>query len=73
MDVVGERDGWRCFCRRRINRLLTYPHPRSPSVDHIEPLSLGGEHTYANVRIAHLDCNVRRGNRIAVEQLALFG
>lgn len=71
-DVVGARDGWRCgICRRKVRRSLVYPHPRSASIDHVEPLSLGGEHSYANTRIAHLFCNLSRGNRIENDQLAL--
>lgn len=71
-DVVGARDGWRCgICRGVIRRTLAYPHPRSASLDHVEPLSLGGEHSYANTRIAHLFCNLSRGNRVNNDQLAL--
>lgn len=73
IDVVGDRDGWRCFCRKKIDKTKPWPHPLSPSLDHIEPLSRGGAHTYANVRIAHLRCNVDRSNRFDYEQLALFG
>jgi hypothetical protein len=73
-DVVGVRDGWRCgICGKRVNRLLAYPDPMGPSLDHIEPLSLGGLHVYSNVRISHLNCNVRRGNQIVADQLLLFG
>jgi 5-methylcytosine-specific restriction endonuclease McrA len=73
-DVVGDRDGWRCgICRRKVNRSLAYPHPRSPSLDHIIPISQHGPHTYANCRIAHLNCNEARSNRGGNEQLALIG
>jgi len=34
-----------------------------PSLDHIVPLSKGGEHSYANTQPAHLLCNIRKGNR----------
>ena len=34
-----------------------------PSHDHIIPVSKGGENTYANARLAHLRCNISRGNR----------
>lgn len=71
-DTVGERDGWRCgICAKRIDRALAYPHPRSASLDHVVPISLGGPHTYANTRIAHLQCNLDRSNHMGSEQLAL--
>jgi 5-methylcytosine-specific restriction endonuclease McrA len=72
--IVGERDGWRCgICRKKVNPVLVWPHPMSQSLDHIEPLSRGGHHTYANTRIAHLRCNTARGASGGGEQLALIG
>lgn len=71
---ILDRDGWRCgICRRRIGKGYKYPHPRSRSVDHIVPLSLGGDDTAVNKRAAHLGCNIRRGNEMGAEQLGLFG
>jgi hypothetical protein len=71
---VGERDGWRCgVCAKKVDPALVWPHPRSQSLDHVIPLSEGGEHTYANTRIAHLRCNVLRRDRGGNEQLALLG
>ena len=70
---VGDRDGWRCFCGKRIDQSLKHPDPMSQSLDHVQPISEGGAHTYANVRIAHLRCNTVRGNRGGNEQLALIG
>lgn len=32
-------------------------------VDHVIPLSAGGEHSYANVQVAHPICNLRKGDR----------
>ena len=55
-----------------MNPILAYPHPRSASLDHIEPLSLGGQHVHSNVQLAHLDCNMAKSNRQAA-QLRLFG
>ncbi|MEU8334803.1 HNH endonuclease [Micromonospora tulbaghiae] len=71
---IFERDGWRCgICKKRINKRLKYPHPKSGSLDHVIPLSEGGHHVRSNVRASHLDCNVRRGNRGGGEQLTLVG
>lgn len=73
-DVVGDRDGWKCgLCGHRVDNSLSWPHPRSASLDHIVPLSKGGAHAYINTQIAHLDCNMAKGNRGGGEQLLLIG
>ena len=76
-EEILERDGWRCQipgCKRRpIRKDLKYPHPRSKSVDHIIPLSLGGDDTAVNKRAAHLGCNMARSNKMGFEQIGLFG
>ena len=65
-EEILERDGWRCQipgCKRRpIRKDLKYPHLRSKSVDHIVPLSHGGDDTAENKRAAHLGCNMARSN-----------
>jgi 5-methylcytosine-specific restriction endonuclease McrA len=33
-------------------------------LDHLIPLSRGGPHTYANVRVAHAVCNLRKSNKL---------
>lgn len=63
---IFERDGWVCgICDEPVDSTLRWPDPNSASLDHVEPLSLGGHHVAANVRCAHLTCNIRRGNRVA--------
>lgn len=32
-----------------------------PSIDHVIPLSKGGKHAWANVRLAHRSCNTKKG------------
>lgn len=52
---IAERDGWRChLCRRRVR-------PSQATLDHLIPLARGGDHSEANVALAHWVCNVRRG------------
>lgn len=52
---VWEREGGRChICGERV------PYEKA-TLDHLIPLSKGGEHSYLNVRIAHGPCNSRRG------------
>lgn len=66
---VYERDGWTCkLCELPVDKSLAYPDPGSPSLDHRKPLSRGGHHTWDNVQLAHLQCNVRKGAR--VEEMA---
>lgn len=73
-DAIGARDGWKCgLCGGRVDDALAWPHPQSPSLDHIQPLSVGGRHIHANVQIAHLSCNIAKGNRGGGEQLLLIG
>ena len=68
---VYERDEWVCgLCSAPVDRNLTWPDPLSPSLDHILPLSLGGHHTMANVQLAHLSCNVRKGNRVEADAMS---
>lgn len=71
---IFERDQWLCgICGKSVPQSLTWPHPLSPTIDHIVPLSKKGTHTRANVRTAHLSCNSARGNRGGPEQLRLVG
>lgn len=64
---VYERDLWKCaLCGETVEKEKTAPHPRSPSLDHIVPLSMLGPHTYANVQLAHFLCNSIKGDRAAI-------
>jgi hypothetical protein len=61
-----ERDNGTCqLCGQVVRADAKFPHPMSPSVDHIVPLSLGGPHIAENLQLAHLVCNIRKGNRVA--------
>lgn len=33
-------------------------------IDHVIPLALGGEHSYANTQVAHSRCNKSKGARV---------
>ncbi len=72
--VVAKRDKYKChICRKRVNMDLDVQDSYSPTMDHLIPISLGGDNTYANIRLAHRICNSRKGNRAVNEQLLLFG
>lgn len=71
---VFDRDGWRCgLCQKRVDRRLAWPHPMSASLDHLVPLSEGGDHTRANTQLAHLFCNQSKHTSAQGEQLRLIG
>ena len=68
------RDGWRChICGKRVRQDLPGNHPAGPTIDHLIPLSQGGDHSYANTALAHRRCNVAKGVRAVGDQLALVG
>jgi 5-methylcytosine-specific restriction endonuclease McrA len=64
---IGEvyaRDGGRChICRKHVARAQA-------TLDHLVPVSKGGDHVILNVRVAHRSCNSRRGaGRLAAQLL----
>lgn len=72
-NYVFERDNWICgICGRKINKRLKHPNPLSPSVDHIIPLTKGGNDSLINVQAAHLRCNLGKHNKNN-SQLRLIG
>lgn len=65
-DEVGDRDGWLCgICGEAVDKNRPWPDRFCATLDHIQPLSLGGRHAMENLRIAHLTCNAKRGARVA--------
>ena len=65
VDSLAERDEFIChLCGGEVDMRLHWPDRRSPSVDHVVPLSRGGDDTLANVKLAHLTCNLSKGNRV---------
>jgi 5-methylcytosine-specific restriction endonuclease McrA len=60
---VFARDGWFCLlCVTPVDPALRWPHLMSASLDHVVPMSRGGDHSYRNVQTAHLSCNIAKGN-----------
>lgn len=59
-----DRDNGQCqLCGHTIDLALTFPNPRSASIDHRIPLSKGGEHSMDNTQLACLVCNIRKSDR----------
>lgn len=71
--AVFERDAWRCqICgRKTLQSKRGTTHPMAPELDHIVPLSRGGDHSYANTQCACRACNAAKGASV-YGQLHLF-
>jgi len=56
-EKVFERDGFKChYCQIQLTRFTA-------TLDHIQPVSRGGDNSLDNLVTACLHCNSRRGNR----------
>jgi hypothetical protein len=63
VEKLAARDGWRChLCGERIVANTCSPNPRCPTIDHVVPKSKGGSDRLENLKLAHKECNQRRGN-----------
>ncbi len=61
---VFERDGYLCcHCGVSLTRF-------SATLDHIQPVSRGGDHSYTNLTTSCLHCNSRRGNSPIMDSIA---
>jgi len=70
---VFERDGYRCqLCNRKTRPDFNQYHKLHPELDHIVPLSKGGEHSRRNTQcLCHL-CNLQKHNTGVYDQLRIF-
>lgn len=64
---------WPCWlCGNEIDYDLKFPDPWSFTVDHVIPLSKGGDPLdWENLRAAHYRCNQRKGDKLAHESKVL--
>lgn len=72
---VLERDKWRCqICGRKTPRRKrgTFDDD-APELDHVVPLSMGGEHSRSNTQCACRRCNQEKSGARALGQLSLAG
>lgn len=62
---VFKRDGYICqICGEPTSAKYTFDDPLSPTLDHIHPMSKGGDHTYLNVQCAHAACNSMKSDSV---------
>ncbi|MBF0584525.1 MAG: HNH endonuclease [Magnetococcales bacterium] len=60
---VYERDEFKCYyCKKQLTRF-------NASLDHIQPVSRGGDNSFDNLITACLHCNSRRGNKPVMEAI----
>ena len=53
------------ICGLPVDKSLKSPHPMSPSVDHIIPISKGGDATAIdNLQLAHRTCNRMKSDKL---------
>lgn len=65
-STLGIRDEWVChICKGIVEQIAgSKKNPFGAHVDHVIPISKDGTHTWANVKLAHAICNMRKGSRI---------
>ena len=60
-EFIRQRDGQLCYlCGGWVS-------VHEQSLDHVVPLSRGGAHAYANIKLAHKVCNSKKGDRLLGE------
>lgn len=64
-NIVFESVEYECqLCGIVCDKEATFPASNFPSLDHIIPLSKGGKHSYDNVQLLCLECNLRKSDKI---------
>jgi phosphopantetheinyl transferase (holo-ACP synthase) len=63
---VFDRDAWKCqICGIKTPKTKRGTiKPNAPELDHIVPLSVGGEHSYRNTQCACRSCNAAKGSNV---------
>lgn len=61
---IFERDSYKChYCTKQLTRF-------SATLDHIQPISKGGDNSFDNLITACLHCNAERGNKPVMDFIA---
>jgi len=85
LKVLAKRDNDTCWlCRQKVDWTdftrteegWFVAGANYPSIDHVQPLSKGGSHTWNNVRLSHIHCNTVKKDKLFGEnengQVILF-
>ena len=52
------------ICGQPVDKTLKFPHPMSPTVDHIIPCAKGGSDDLDNLQLAHRACNRMKSDKM---------
>lgn len=64
--IILARESYCALCGKPVDKTLRYPHPMSPSIDHIVPISKNGHPSdISNLQLTHLICNRKKRNLLA--------
>ena len=59
-----KHDGLCGICKETIDLTMKHPHKMSLSIDHILPISKGGNNFQSNLQPTHLICNMLKSDKI---------
>lgn len=62
---VFDSDNWTCQCcgkKTPKSLMKSFGHPDAPTLDHIKPISIGGDHLYYNLQLLCRECNTIKSN-----------
>lgn len=66
--AVFDAHDWIChLCNFPINPDLRMPHEFAATLDHVVPISRGGQHVWTNLRPAHSICNQNKSDALIEE------
>jgi len=70
-DEVAQRDNFRCYlCNEPVDMELPRTSRYGATLDHVIPLTKGGQDSLDNVRLAHWICNIRKSDKSLEEYRA---
>lgn len=60
--IENYKNGFKCsYCKKVLKLKDTFPYKDTPSIDHKQPLSLGGSSSKDNLIICCVACNIIKG------------